>query len=328
MARKLRLQYPGAIYHVINRGDRREAIFLDEVDRRCFLQTLSEACGKTNWQVHAFCLMGNHFHLLVETPQANLVDGMKWLLGTYTSRFNRRHKYFGHLFSGRYKALIVDGSGNGYLRTVCEYVHLNPVRAKLLRGEEALSVYAWSSYPSYLAAEAMRPRWLRVDRVLGECGIPADTWAGRQRFEQLMEQRRGEADDQVYKPIRRGWCFGEAQFREELLAHVDAQLGENHFGQERQESVEQKALRMIDEELRKLSLSLEDLRLRRNGDPVKVGIARSLRRQTTMSLKWVAEQLGMESWKYLSKILSAESVNNVRLTIAVGVEGAKSITTT
>ena len=143
-----------------------------------------------------------------------------------------------------------------------------------------------------------------------------------------MEQRRGEADDQVYKPIRRGWCFGEAQFREELLAQVDAQLGENHFGQERQESVEQKALRMIDEELRKLSLSLEDLRLRRNGDPVKVGIARLLRRQTTMSLKWVAEQLGMESWKYLSKILSAESVNNVQLTIADGVEGAKSITTT
>ena len=174
----------------------------------------------------------------------------------------------------------------------------------------------------------MRPRWLRVDRVLGECGIPADTWAGRQRFEQLMEQRRGEADDQVYKPIRRGWCFGEAQFREELLAQVDAQLGENHFGQERQESVEQKALRMIDEELRKLGLSLEELRLRRNGDPVKVGIARSVRRQTTMSLKWVAEQLGMGSWKYLSKILSAESVNNVQLTIADGVEGAKSITTT
>ena len=99
MARKLRLQYPGAIYHVMNRGDRREAIFLDDVDRRCFLQTLSEACAKTSWPVHAYCLMGNHFHLVLETPQPNLVEGMKWLLGTYTSRFNRRHKYFGHLFS-------------------------------------------------------------------------------------------------------------------------------------------------------------------------------------------------------------------------------------
>ena len=106
MARKLRVEYPGAIYHVMNRGDRREPIFQDDADRRRFLETLGEACGKTEWQIHAYCLMGNHFHLVVETPKANLVAGMKWLLGVYTSRFNRRHKLFGHLFSGRYKALI------------------------------------------------------------------------------------------------------------------------------------------------------------------------------------------------------------------------------
>jgi len=105
--RKLRLEYPGAIYHVINRGDRREAIFADESDRKLFLETLSQACEKTDWQVHVLCLMNNHFHLVVETPKGNLVAGMKWFLGTYTSRFNRRHKEFGHLFSGRYKSLIV-----------------------------------------------------------------------------------------------------------------------------------------------------------------------------------------------------------------------------
>jgi len=89
--RKLRVQYPGAIYHIMNRGDRREAIFKDDKDRRRFLQTLGQACEKTGWQVHAYCLMSNHFHLVIETPQPNLVAGMKWLLGTYTSRFNRRH---------------------------------------------------------------------------------------------------------------------------------------------------------------------------------------------------------------------------------------------
>ena len=120
MARKLRVEYPGAIYHVLNRGDRREAIFQDEADRQRFLDTLGEACLKTGWQVHAYCLMSNHFHLVVETPRANLVAGMKWFLGVYTSRFNRRHKLFGHLFSGRYKSLIVDGSGSGYLKTVCD----------------------------------------------------------------------------------------------------------------------------------------------------------------------------------------------------------------
>ena len=128
MARKLRVEYEGAIYHVMNRGDRREAIFQDDRDRELFLETLGQACLKTDWRVHAWCLMNNHFHLVVETPGGNLVSGMKWLLGTYTGRFNRRHKLFGHLFSGRYKALIVDGSGTGYLRTVCDYVHLGRPR--------------------------------------------------------------------------------------------------------------------------------------------------------------------------------------------------------
>jgi REP element-mobilizing transposase RayT len=107
--RKLRIQYPGAIYHVMNRGDQREDIFKNDQDRRRFLATLSQACEKTMWQVHAYCLMRNHFHLVAETPQANLVSGMKWLLGVYTKRYNIRHKLCGHLFAGRYKALVVDG---------------------------------------------------------------------------------------------------------------------------------------------------------------------------------------------------------------------------
>ena len=113
-----------------SREYRREDIFRDDEDRRRFLVALGEACAKTRWQVHAWCLMRNHFHLVVETPLANLVAGMKWLLGVYTKRFNIRHQLCGHLFAGRYRALIVDGSGNGYLATVCDYVHLNPARAK------------------------------------------------------------------------------------------------------------------------------------------------------------------------------------------------------
>jgi putative transposase len=99
--RPLRIQYPGAVYHVMNRGDRREDIFLDDEDRVLFLSTLGEGCGKTGWQVHAYCLMRNHFHLVIETPQPNLVPGMTWLMGLYTKRFNIRHKLCGHLFAGR-----------------------------------------------------------------------------------------------------------------------------------------------------------------------------------------------------------------------------------
>ena len=175
MARKLRVEYPGAIYHVMNRGDRRELIFMDDADRQRFVETLGEACVKTGWQVHAYVLMPNRFHLVVETPQPNLVAGMKWFLGTYTSRFNRRHKLFGHLFSGRYKSLIVDGSGTDYLKSVCDYVHLNPARAKLVAANQPLKDFAWSSWPAYLLAPSKRPAWLRVDRLLGEWGISPRT---------------------------------------------------------------------------------------------------------------------------------------------------------
>src|SRR5579859_5084037 len=110
MPRKLRVQYPGAIYHLMNRGDRRYKIFEDDEDHHRFLKTLAEACDKTGWQVHAYCLMSNHFHLVVETPQPNLVAGMKWLLGTYTIRFNRRHKEFGHVFSELGSVITIDTS--------------------------------------------------------------------------------------------------------------------------------------------------------------------------------------------------------------------------
>jgi len=252
MPRQLRIEYRGAIYHVINRGDRREPIFRDDADHLRFLDTLEEACTKTDWQVHALCLMYNHFHLVVETPNANLIAGMQWFLSTYTSRFNRRHKLFGHLFSGRYKALIVDGSGDGYLRTVCDYVHLNPARAGLLRPEQKLREFRWSSWPEYLKKPKQRPPWLRVDRLLGEYGIPQDSAAGREYLESCLEQRRMQEDGADFKAIRRGWCLGDEQFRKELLEQVHARTGDNHHAQTRRETTEEKARRILQEELDQL----------------------------------------------------------------------------
>ncbi len=303
MARKLRLQYEGAIYHLISRGDRREDIFHGDADRELFLKTLGEACAKTGWQVHAWCLMRNHFHLVIETPRANLVPGMKWLLGTYTARFNRRHKQFGHLFSGRYKSLLVDGSGTGYLRTVCDYVHLNPVRAKLLKKDSRLADFPWSSYPAYLRPRAARPDWLRVDRVLGEAGIPNDSPAGRREFAGRMELRRWEEDPEMYKQIRRGWALGSQDFREELLEAAHQRDSEYIAGDEIKESEEHKARRIVTEELRKLGWTRRDLRQTRKGDARKIRIARRLRTETTMTLKWITKQLNMGTWTHLSSRL-------------------------
>ena len=125
------------------------------------------------------------------------------MLGTYTSRFNRRHKLFGHLFSGRYKSLIVDGSGSGYLKSVGDHVHLNPARAKLVVADESLRSFVWSSWPVNLLAPSKRPAWLRVDRLLGEWGIPEDSPEGRQRLERGLEERRGTEEGEEFKPIRR-----------------------------------------------------------------------------------------------------------------------------
>jgi REP element-mobilizing transposase RayT len=304
--RKLRIQYPGAIYHVMNRGDRREKIFADDQDRERFLKTLGETCEKTGWQVHAFCLMSNHFHLVVETPQPNLVAGMKWFLGAYTSRYNRRHKEFGHVFSGRYKSLVVDGSGTGYLRSVCDYMHLNPIRAGLLQRNQRLEDYLWSSYGQYLKARGQHWKWLRVDRLQGEWGIPKDSPAGRRRFGEVMEQRRRqESPEAEWKAIERGWCLGDEEFRAEPLAQV-RELRGDHYGEELRQADEEHALAILKKELKARGWKETDLMERRKGDPEKVKMAVRLRRETTMTLRWVATKLQMGSWTYLSNLLGQE----------------------
>ena len=303
MPRALRTEYEGAIYHVMNRGDRREPIYLGDADRVLFLDTLTEACAKTDWQVHAFCLMNNHFHLVIETPHANLVYGMKWLLGTYTLRFNRRHQVTGHLFGGRYKALIIGGSSPGYLRTACDYVHLNPIRAGLIKTSSPLRTFVWSSFPEYLKAPSRRQPWLRVDRLLSECGCE-DCPSGRRAFEQYLESRRLErVPNNEWSVLCRGWFMGSENMRKELLARRADEVGQHHYGSERQEGGRYKAERLIMEELAHLGWTEASLTSCRKGDPRKVKIARRLRAETTVTLAWIAERLHMGAWTHVSNLL-------------------------
>ena len=315
MPRPLRIEYEGAVYHVMNRGDRREPIFRDDADRLRFLDTLAEACAKTGWQVHALCLMPNHFHLVVETPRRNLVAGMKWFLGTYTARFNRRHGLAGHLFGGRYKALLVDSTAPGYFRAVCDYVHLNPARANLIPADQPLREYRWSSHAEYLKAPTRRCSWLQVDRLLGEMRLPKEGPVVRREFERVMEdRRRQEGDGSQWAPIRRGWFFGDKALKEELLAKASEQVGAQHHATQRQETEEAKAERLVREELATLGWDEGELSRRRKGDPEKVRIARRLRRETTMTLAWIARRLGMGVWTYVSNLLGAKPMTVARPT--------------
>ena len=302
MARALRIEYPGAIYHVTSRGDHREPIFSDETDRQRFIETLGEACAKTDWQVHAFCLMGNHFHLVVETPGGNLVAGMRWFLSTYTSRFNRRHKLFGHLFSGRYKSLIVDGESPGYLPTVCDYVHLNPVRARLLRTGQRLIEYPWSSFGWHLAGKEHRPAWMCSEPLFGEHGITRDDAEGRREFERRMEGRRQEPKE-TGDPMRRGWYLGTKEFKKEMLARMEGRLGASHAGQLRREAAEANAQRLIDRELKRRGWTEGELKDRAKTDPVKVALAARIRRETSVPIRWLATRLHMGTRQTLNAAL-------------------------
>ena len=303
MPRPLRVEFAGAIYHLMNRGDRREPIFLDDEDRKTFLNTLAEACEKTGWQVHAYCLMGNHFHLVAETPQPNLVAGMKWLLGTYTGRFNRRHQYFGHLFSGRYKSLVIDERSPGYLRAACDYVHLNPVRAGLIAADQSLSAYAWSSYPRFLAP-ARRPVWLRVDRLLGEYGIQEDSAPGRVEFRRRMEDRRREGEaPEMLAALRRGWRLGAVDFLQRLSEKLGRRGQSHERASERRETDTERAEAIIRDGLKEIAWTEKDLHQAGKGHLHKVALARRLRRETPMTRHWIAQRLHIGSASYVSHLL-------------------------
>jgi len=176
MARPLRIEFPGAVYHVTARGDRREDIFVDDGDRRALLEVLAQALSRFDAEALAYCLMGNHYHFVLHTRQANLSLLMRHINGVYTQTYNRRHNKVGHLFQGRFKAILVDR--DAYLLEVCRYVDLNPVRAGMVRKAGA---WAWSSYQAHVGAAPV-PDWLDTPGLHGYLlGRAAKTTADQRR---------------------------------------------------------------------------------------------------------------------------------------------------
>ena len=320
MPRKPRIEFAGAIYHVMSRGNRQDAIFLDDRDCEIFIETLDEACVRTGWRIHAFVLMGNHYHLLLETPEPNLVAGMKWLQGTYTQRFNSRHKQWGHLLQGRYKALLVDGSGGEYFSTVGCYIHLNPARAKLFNlGSEKLSDYRWSSYPLYFRP-TKRPDWLCAERLLGSMGFTDDR-AGREAFRRAMQKRVMEIansdnpmeTDEIWRKIRRGWCFGSDGFRDDLLERLDGIIGvrgkrESFDGMETRLHDEKEAMKLMEASLKTLSIEREDLEHMRKSCIEKCCIAWIIRKRTCVSNLWIKQHLHMGKATHFSALIKRAEI--------------------
>jgi len=181
MARQLRLEYEGALYHVTARGNGRQDIYLDDTDRRRFLELLGDEVEQQHWRCYAYCLMGNHYHLLLETPEGNLSCGMRRLNGRYTQELNRRHQRVGHVLQGRFKSILVEKEG--YLLELCRYIVLNPVRARVVR---QVQDWRWSSYGARVGRES-GPGWLDVGGV-----------------HRLFHRTKGEAQQRYLQFVREG----------------------------------------------------------------------------------------------------------------------------
>jgi REP element-mobilizing transposase RayT len=220
MSRPLRIEFPGAVYHVTSRGDRRERIFVDDVDRRSLLAVVAQGTERFEAEVLAYCLMGNHYHFVLHTREANLSLLMRHINGVYTQRFNRRHGLVGHLFQGRFKAVLVDR--DAYLLEVCRYVELNPVRAGIVR---APGDWAWSSYrahagqveaPEWLDTAGLHAHWLGRDAATPEETASAQAfyarWVAQGRDVRLWEQALNQ---QVF--------LGDDAFVQRLQALLSAQ---------------------------------------------------------------------------------------------------------
>ena len=207
MARPLRLEFAGALYHLTARGNARQKIFLDEEDRRCFLEFLGKEVEQQGWLLYAYCLMDNHYHLLLETPEPNLVAGMRRLNGVYTQAFNRRHRRIGHLLQGRYKAILVDK--DAYLLELCRYIVLNPVRAKAVKQP---AQWRWSSYAA-TAGRASAPPWLALQAV-------QVLFASRAAYERFVAQGLGQESPWVQ--LRGQIYLGGEEFLKRLERRLPA----------------------------------------------------------------------------------------------------------
>jgi REP element-mobilizing transposase RayT len=210
MARPLRIEFDGALYHVTSRGNERKAIFKDDFDRRLFLDSLAQVNLRFHWLCHAYCLMDNHYHLVVETPDANLSKGMRQLNGVYTQAFNRRHRRVGHLFQGRFKGILVQKES--HFLEVCRYVVLNPVGAGMVRHPRE---WVWSSYRATAGQGAM-PGCLTVDEVLGQFGRRRG--AAEVRYRQFVSEGIGRGS--IWGNLAAQSLLGEEGFAEALKGHV------------------------------------------------------------------------------------------------------------
>lgn len=295
------MEYAGACYHVISRGNYRKELFLQKGSGRCFEKTLMEVVVRCRWRLLAYVIMGNHYHLALETPEPNLVEGMHWLQGTFATRFNRYRKEHGHVFQGRYKALLV-GEGRSRMGLI-DYIHLNPVRAGICSVNQ-LKNYKLSSYAHYWKRRVMAE--LDREAVLSMYGLP-DNLSGMAEYENYLHKRHeGEVkvEEGECECYEQGWFIGTTPQEKRLLkefrgGEIDWEL--NQYLEWKQSQWESLVL----EELQRHGKTEEDLQTSGKVAPWKVMIAVRLRKETPASNTWISARLRMGHPSRISHVCRA-----------------------
>ena len=291
MPRPLRIEYPGAIYHVINRGNYRSWVFEEDGAKFSFEDCLFEACSRSGWALHAYCVMGNHFHLALETPEPNLSEGMRWLQATFASRFNRFRKVKGHLFQGRFKSVLVEDWER--LAWVCHYIHLNPVRAGIVAPASASS-YRFGSLHWLGKSPRQRPTPLVAEAFLEGSGGLKDTPAGRRKY---LEYLVWVAEDEprqkamLFDRMSRGWALGTKEFKKAVLR--DAAESGADVAQLGTEAKELYWEEWLTRGLEVLGKGENDAVCDAKSADWKVAVCAWLKARELVSNRWLAERLNM-----------------------------------
>jgi len=293
MARKLRIEFPDAVYHVLTRGNYRRALFTHAAEAGAFVKALEEAAETYGWRVHAYAVMRNHYHVALRTPQPNLTEGMHWLQSTFATRFNRLHDERGHLFQGRYQALLVEND-EALLRLV-NYIHLNPVRAKIIEPEQ-VAAFRWSSLGRFVRGGAFAQMeaepWLRAMRLENN----KEGWASYVERLRQLSLDPAEQERQGFVTMSRGWAIGTQGWRQ-AVARDHAHLALNPgLG-----AAVARALReatweaRLEELLRENSRTREDAAQAAYSAQWKVSLAAQLRKETGAAVTWLASALNLGS---------------------------------
>ena len=299
MARPARIEYTGAIYHVISRGNYRKDLFTVGKSGEAFEKSLFEACVKCGWRLHAYVIMSNHYHLCLETPEGNLVEGMRWLQGTFGNRFNRFVGGHGHVFQGRYKALLLEQGD--WMVSLVNYIHLNPVRAGIV-GIEELRKYRLSSFHQFHKNKL--PKYLERKTFLAQAGFSSGV-AGMKNYHHYLnfcEEADTGKKDELQKKFSKGWAIAGKEKRKALAKELvrmnqTREWGGKELREINEEKWEFKVVELLANEGKSEESIIEDRKL----VSWKKRIAQKMRKETSATNPWIARRLQMGDPSHVSR---------------------------